>query len=196
MMQVRLFTGIFEEEMMIKKLIKSLAFLLVLSVVLSLTFRVLWIRDNVYSKEVFRDFYGLPENSTDVVFIGASGIKEYYIVPEAFHHNGISSYALATGNQPFGAAKYVIQEAEKTQDPEVYVVDIRMLIYDEYDEGAIRRIADPMKFSKTRTALIDDLLDYYEECNPELEVNRMDYYFSYSTYHSRWEESVSCGSIY
>ena len=72
---------------MIKKLIKSLAFLLALSVVLSLTFRVMWIRDNVYSKEVFSGFYGLPEDSTDVVFVGSSGIREYYIAPEAFHQS-------------------------------------------------------------------------------------------------------------
>ncbi|WP_195282626.1 hypothetical protein [Harryflintia acetispora] len=167
------------------KIIKSVIFCTFFVVLFQGVFRVLWFRDNVYSTEVFNQFYELPDNCVDAVFIGPSSVHEYWIADEAFHNYGITVYPLATGNQPFGVVKYLIQEAEKTQDPSLFLIDIRILAYGMPKEAEMRAVTDSMKFSLNRIRAIDYMLEqgFKDVSSP----SKTPYYFSFLKYHSRWK---------
>ncbi|MBQ9611279.1 MAG: hypothetical protein IJV14_01665 [Lachnospiraceae bacterium] len=168
---------------------KILAFAAALLLVLrSVTFP-LWLKDEGYSSEVFRSFYALPKESIDYAYIGSSAAREYFSQPEAFHALGGAGYALATSNQPFIAAKYLIEEIEKTQSPKVYLIEIRELTNTgAIREGDVRKVTDSMHLTSTRSKAVNALLENLQYENPEMEINKWDYYLSLSTYHTRYKE--------
>ena len=167
---------------------RGMLFLALLCTVLYVTFRVLWLWDDGYSREVLDDYYALPGNTVDAVYLGASGAREYYLAAEGFHHSGVAVYTLATSNEPLIAAKYLMTEAAKTQQPKVFIIDIRNVTQGRFFEGDIRKTTDAMRFSANRIRLIDRLLADLAQFDPGVEIKKTDYYFSFSTYHSRWED--------
>ena len=52
----------------------------------------------------------------------------YYAAPKIWADYGITTYPLSTNNQRPKAAKYLIQEAEKTQSPSLYIFEMRMYL--------------------------------------------------------------------
>ena len=169
--------------------LRTVVFLCALGFVLFYLTRTLWLWDDAYSATSMRDFYRLPKKTVDAVYIGSSGVKEYFIAGEAFKRNGITAYPVAITNQPAIAIPYLIEEVKKTQSPRLFLIDIRELINDgPLWDNIIRKTTDSMRFSKNRTALIDRLLSIYREEQPDKEFSKWDFYFSFSTYHHRWEE--------
>ena len=61
-----------------------------------------------------QSFYKLPKNTVDAVYIGSSGVKEFYIAPEGFADNGIAVYPIAASHQSSAAIPYLIEEVHKT----------------------------------------------------------------------------------
>lgn len=165
--------------------LRAVGFLCAFVLIFNAVFSVMWLSDNIYSRKTFEQFYSLEENTVDAVYIGASTVREYFIAPQAFYEKGIAVFPLAIGNQPFRAAKYLIREVQKTQKPSLYIVDIRNLLLDE-DPTSIRRTADSMRFSANRIEMIDYMLDGLPK--KYADVDRLDYYFSFTLYHSRWYE--------
>lgn len=174
----------------ISNICKVLVFALILGIVMCKTSDVLGEQDDTYTTYGFDQFYNLPENSVDVMTLGSSGMREFYNVNEAYAHNGIACATMATSGQPFVINKYLIEETEKTQHPKVYVIDIRQLEYSDDTNylTCLRRASDSMRFSKTRLDMIDRAIEIALQINPDQEVNKLDYYFSYFLYHSRWDE--------
>lgn len=160
---------------------------MVLLVLFCYTFSVLGYQDSDHSNLVFKQFYELPKNTVDAVYIGPSSARWYWNASYAFHKYGITVYPLATGNQPFSAAKYLIKEAEKTQNPSLYIIDIRMLYSDNLPyESFVRTVTDNMKFSANRFEAINDILKFGLQDNDN--YNIFDFYFSFTKYHTRWKE--------
>ncbi len=170
-------------------LVRAGIFLCALVFVLTVLTRILWLWDDAYSATVMRDFYHLPENSADVIYIGSSGVKEYYIAGEAYARRGITSYPVAISSQPAIAIPYLIEEVKKTQSPRVFLIDVRELINNgPLWDNTIRKTTDSLRLSANRTALIDRLLSVYREEQPDKNSNKWDFYFSFTTYHNRWED--------
>lgn len=169
---------------------KVVVFCLVLGAVMAATAGILGMQDDMYTAHAYEQFYELPENTVDVVTIGSSGTREFYNVSEAYNHNGIACATLGSSNQPFIATKYLIQEAEKTQHPKVYVIECRKVTDEDnaYYADFIRLVSDSMHQSRNRIAFIDRALDLNEEMNPGSEVNRMEYYLPFLYYHNRWDD--------
>lgn len=167
---------------------KVIFFLAIFAIIFKLIFSVIWYNDTEQSSNVFKQFYELPNNSVDVIYIGPSSVKYYWVASAAFHNYGISVYPLATGGQPFSACKYLIEEAEKTQNPVLYIIDIRMLASNDAPlDAEIRRVCDGMKNSANRIAAINHMTEFGARDIDESEFNRWDYYFSFQKYHSRWK---------
>ncbi len=166
---------------------RGMLFLALLYTVLYVTFRVLWLWDSGYSRKVFEEFYDMPRHSIDAVCFGSSGIREYFISVEGFHRCGAAIYNLGTSNQPFAATKYLIREVLKTQDPQVFVIDLRGVTDDVIVTANIRKVTDSMRFSANRKELIDVLLSQPIEIVSDETLDPMDFYFSFTTYHRRWE---------
>jgi len=175
-----------------KDVLKKIIDLGVFALVLVLGF--LWInkifgyQDNIHSKSVFEQFYDLPDNVVDVAWIGPSSVQEYIIPSQMYEERGITLYPLAIGSMPFDATELLIKEFEKTQDPKLYLVDLRDIAFSALSDPGIRRITDNMAFSRNRIDLVEKMLSDWESCFPGKKEDRFDYYFSFMKYHSRWTE--------
>lgn len=178
-----------------KNIIKTIVFLSIVCILFVNINSVLGYQDDTHTKALFNTFYDLPNDSLDAVWIGASAVQSTIVPSEAYTQSGIAMYTLSCASQPFGFAKYLIKECEKTQDPKVYLIDLRMLAYDAdvmgneiMNEMYVRHVTDSMKFSMNRIELIDYAITEMERLHPEEEINKFDYYFSFTKYHTRWSE--------
>ena len=171
-----------------RRIIALLIFTMLLTVTGYRVYHILGFQDNVHSKAVFEQFYDLPEDTLDVVWVGPSSVQEEVISSVMYDTNGITLYPFGLGNMPFNATEHIIREIEKTQNPEVYLVDIRDLAYCTLSETTIRRTVDNMKWSSNRVDTIKAMTADLERFYPYEEINMFDYYFSFTKYHSRWSE--------
>lgn len=82
------------------------------------------------------DFYRLEKDTVDVLFVGSSHV--YYSVNTCmlYDDHGIASYLLASPGQPVWISYYFLEEALKTQSPELVVFDVCTLYKKESDIGA------------------------------------------------------------
>lgn len=178
------------DKRIIGRVCRVVVFCLVLGVVMRLTAKVLWMQDDTYTVHGFEQFYDLPENTVDVMTLGASGMREFYNCNEAYAYNGLACMTLATSGQPFIANKYLMMETERTQHPKVYFIEVRQLENNDDGEYAncLRKVVDAMHFSRNRIDLINRGLEINAEIHPDEEINKIDYFFSYFLYHSRWDE--------
>ena len=122
-------------------------------------------RSEDMAKERFNSFYSQPENSLDAVIIGSSSVDRYWIPSLAYQNYGIAVYGLSSGNQPAVFAKYLIKEVEKTQDVDVYLIDIRGMIRSSGStkELDVRRVTDNLRMSPNRYNAVKAALDYLEQ---------------------------------
>lgn len=178
-----------------RKIIRTIVFLSIVCIIFAYVSSILRYQDETHTRALFDTFYELPENSLDVVWIGASAVQSTILPSEAYKESGIAMYTLSCASQPFGFAEYLIKECEKTQDPKVYLIDLRMLAYDAdvmgneiMSEMYVRHVTDSLKFSINRMELINYAIDEMEKLHPENEINKFDYYFSFTKYHTRWSQ--------
>ena len=153
-----------------KETLKILIFFIVFAVLL-LPVSYLLRPDDGHTKAAFAGFYAEENNTLDTVFIGSSAAYRYFVPPLLWKNYGVTSYLLATSAQPLDTVPYIIAEAEKTQSPKLYVVEIRRLIMEDYNiknnlyqessdrESQLRQVADNMKYSHNRTQLINSTVD-------------------------------------
>lgn len=92
-------------------------------------------------------FRNLPKNSIDVLVLGSSH-AQYSMNPAVFYvETGIYSYVLGSGCQPMTMSYYMLQEALKTQSPEVVVLDVFTMMPAQavcYGEGMFYVAIDQM----------------------------------------------------
>jgi len=132
--------------------------------------------------EGFRTFYKLPRNSVDVIFIGPSSVYSSWQPAKAFVESGIASMNLASPGQPF-AAKNLMIEAKKTQNPKLFVIDL-FSAPNIPSENRITQLGESMKFSINRIKTLNTLLDAIGKSTKE----KLDYFFPIGLYHSRWKK--------
>ena len=76
------------------------------------------------------DGYYLEEkNSLDVVFIGASDIYASFAPGLAYEKFGFTSYSYATASSTAGAAKTMLKEVMRTQNPQKIVIEVNAFLY-------------------------------------------------------------------
>jgi hypothetical protein len=159
------------------------AFLLIFLVLLLAVSYI--VRTNGEVKDRFSGFYAEKNDTLDIVMIGSSPVFPYYAAPKLWGETGIAMYPLASNMQRPAAMKYLVEEAEKSQSPELYIFEMRMYtIKDEYlrDNMAYTRgVTDNMKYSWHRYETVKALV-------PEKEVESMlPYYFDIMKYHTNWK---------
>jgi len=174
-----------------KKCIKIIAFCLIALMIFTLVFRILWIS---YSSGSYREFYKEKDNTANVVLIGTSTIRRDWISLEAWRETGYNYFAMCSVAQPLPLIKYLMIESEKTQSPDLYVIDLRSMSLpggSYVKSGDIRRVTDNMKISANRKAAIDDSLKF---AGIKTSNGNRDYYFSFMYYHSMWK-NISLSNI-
>ena len=180
------------------QIIRTVAFLLVVSVLL-LTLCDLFEYENSHISERIETYQQLPEDTVDAVLVGTSGIDRYWVTPKAYEEHGITAYPLSTDGMPPWMIKIMLKEAEKNQDLQLAVIDMRSFLT-TYKEGshkfdaAARRVIDGLDFfSFTRYEAISTTLKLRMKTgDPEAERYDPSYFLSFVKYHSKWEsESFS-----
>lgn len=141
------------------------------------------VRTNGDVKDRFSGFYAEKEDTLDIVMIGSSPIFPFYSAPKLWGESGITMYPLSSNVQRPAAMKYLVEEAEKTQSPSLYIFEMRMYTMD--DEGLLenmaytRGVTDNMKYSLNRVRTIQALVPQEE--------GRLSYYIDFFKYHTNWK---------
>lgn len=171
-----------------KKFIRCIIFLIIFCFMWTIVFKVLWL-----GKTDVGYFYEEPKNSLDVVYTGASNALAHYNTVLAFNLYGFTTGMLSTNGQPFSATKYLMQEAEKYQNPKLYVIDIARVGngYQDTQGSKKRDVIDSLKNSKNRIDAINGMLKY-TDVKKEDYIN---YYFSFLLYHNKWKTPTKTNII-
>ncbi len=143
------------------------------------------VRTNGDVKDRFAGFYAEKNDTLDIVMIGSSPVFPYYIAPKLWGETGIAMYPLSSNMQRTVAMKYLVEEAEKTQSPKLYIFEMRM--YTMSDEGLsanmayTRGVTDNLKYSRNRIRTIQAMVPEDDE------EGRISYYLDIMKYHTNWK---------
>ncbi len=167
-----------------KQAVKAILFVLIFLFLLrSVTYML---RTNGDIKEIFLGFYAEPEDTLDVVMIGSSPVYPFYAAPKMWGEYGFTMYPLSSNVQRPKAATYLVEEALKTQSPELFVFELRMYAYEDgsmaENMAYTRGVTDNLKYSLNRIRLINSMVPEVSE--------RYTYYFDIFKYHSNWKTLI------
>ena len=143
------------------------------------------VRTNGDVKDRFSGFYAEKDDTLDIVMIGSSPVFPYYAAPKLWGETGIAMYPLSSNVQRPVAMKFLVQEAEKSQSPELYIFEMRMFTME--DEGLRENIAytrgvtDNMRYSYLRYKTIQAMVPEDDE------EGRISFYLDIMKYHTNWK---------
>jgi len=179
--------------MTVKEKKRVIIFAAILILFLVYLLRVFDLEERERTSSFFDAFYAEKENTMDAVYFGTSAANRYWIPTEAYEKHGMTVYGLSTASQPMVLIKYLIKEVEKTQDPQLYIIELRSAMHkpDGFHEVFIRRVTDNMKMSKNRIDAINATLDYAAKGINKVTQERASYYFPFLKYHARWDGDMN-----
>ena len=146
------------------------------------------VRTNGDVKDRFSGFYAEKNDTLDIVMIGSSPVFPYYVAPKLWGETGIAMYPLSSNVQRPAAMKYLVQEAEKSQSPELYIFEMRMFTMEDAglseNMAYTRGVTDNMRYSYLRYKTIQAMVpEDYEE-------GRLSFYLDIMKYHTNWKMLV------
>lgn len=167
-----------------KQAVQSMIFIVVfLYILMTVTYII---RTNGDVKDRYTGFYAEPDHTIDVAMIGSSPVYPYYATPMMWGEYGMAAYPISSNLQRPVAATYMVEEVRKTQEPELYVFEMRMYTARDGDltnnMAYTRGVTDNMKYSWNRIKTINAMVDDVSE--------RHTYYFDIFKYHSNWKTMV------
>lgn len=169
-----------------KNILRTLAFVLALAAalwVLSVPFTV----DTPTSKRIVQGALNQPEDSLQAVYIGNSGVYRFWQPAVAWDSDGIAVMNLATASMPGVATQYLMEETLKSQDVDMFIVDLRAYTDSELNEANLHNIIDFLPLDFTRLRLVTRLCLYQRYWPYEA----LEYYFPVLRFHARWNELES-----
>ena len=171
--------------------VRFVVFLCIIALVILGCTKVFDFADAERSDEVMDQFYGQEKDTIDCVYFGSSATQRAWVVPVAYHDEGVASYSLACGTQPFILTQYLMEEALKTQSPRLFIVEMRGLCQDPDAlwDVSVRRMVDNMKPSMTKYHAIKTVTEYAKHGPNSVDLTGLSYYFPLFKYHSRWNPS-------
>lgn len=142
-------------------------------------------------------FYALDENTLNVAFVGSSAFYRMCNTTVIYNEKGYTSYNYTAPAFPFEITTDAIKEIKKTQDPDLFVVDLRRFYHQivERDAGYYdnenfvagrlsfyNRIINNMPVSFRRFAMTEKVI-------PELikENEAFDWQFEFRRTHDNWK---------
>lgn len=169
-----------------KHLLKVGCFVCLLCMMLGFLAKFLQV-NNFYDQVRIKGFYMEPEDSLDVVFIGASEAYNAFSPGMAWEQYGFTSYVYATSGAPISLVKSQLIEVQKTQSPKLIVIEINGALYgkDEYQtrESALRSYIDNIPWSENKVDTIRHVVPKEEQ---------QSYFVPFLKYHSNWKRIDTC----
>ncbi len=170
------------------EVLRAVAFLLIAFLCFTLATRVFCYDDPLDSEHVWGDYYEQPKGTIDGAYFGTSITQRGWISPVAYKNEGLCIYNLATASQPIVLTKYMMEEAQKTQDIKLFIIDIRDACKsaDVLKEDAIRRITDTVHSSPNRFSMTRGALDFAARGENRIDTKDLSYFIRIMKYHGRW----------
>lgn len=167
-----------------------LVFLICAGVLFCYLNKVFSMGDSDANRQTFKAFYSLDENTVDVAYFGTSASNRYFINPKAFHDEGISSFTMATMGMPLFFVPNLIEEVEKTQDPQLFIIELRWVDKEreQISDAHIRRVTDNMRMSENKVDAIEKAFEFMDGCSGSLgdiTFNEVEYLVPIIKYHGR-----------
>ena len=174
----------------IKKTVRVIAFLAIFLLLFIHVSYILRPYAGSASRKNICGFYAEDEKSLDVVFVGSSSVFSFWEPMRFWEKYGVTSYNYATGTLPPQLITWEIREIQKTQDPALYVIDLRPFTVAETGyyqqreipnmeyEVPLRNSLDNMKYSVGRIRAINDTVPASED--------KLTYYIDLLRYHTEW----------
>lgn len=165
-----------------KKSIKVIAFILIF-VVCFFTVQGLLTGD-VDTRDYRRidGFFKQRDNSLDAVFLGSSATYAFWTPAVAYREHGITVYSLSNAKQEILTAKYLIDDARKSQPDALYIVNL-VSVTEQYN-FRIHSVLDgyPNTINKFK------MIHYMAELGDYTLGERMEFYFPIIRFHDRWSD--------
>lgn len=191
-----------------KQFLRMFLFLGLTFGMVSLLFYIFQSNQNDNPARRWNGFYAEENNSLDGVFLGASMVDRAWISPMAWNDSGIAVYPVSTGGFPISATTSVMAEILKTQDPDVFIIDVHgVRSYSPYaTQSDLRNLVDSMSYlSPNRINAFKKVAAFNDAYEAEFgEVTPRDdspsaakpvidwsYYLPFINYHARWETGLS-----
>lgn len=129
---------------------------------------------------LLQPFYQLPENSVDIVMLGASNVYTSLLPMELWKEFGYTSFNLGTSMQTIPFSYYLAKDAIQTQRPSFIILDVNAAGDAPVPASAfVHGIVDNMQRPSTKAQAILTLTkkeDWFR------------YFVSIYEFHSRWKE--------
>lgn len=129
------------------------------------------------------DFYNEPENSLDVVIMGASDVCTGFAPGYAYDKYGYTSYAYAMDSNPGPLYKAQLKEVLKKQNPGLIIIEIEGFLHDndenQTDEARLRLFAESIPMSLNKLEAI--FQHPYED--------KLSCLFPFIKYHGNWQNT-------
>lgn len=94
--------------------------------------------------QLFRDksttlagYYSIPDNTVDTIIVGSSHVNSGYIPAVLWKEYGISAYNVYSWSQPIWISYHYIEEALKSQDIKLVVLDMYGMMYGNSHEQPV-----------------------------------------------------------
>lgn len=159
-----------------KRFLKIATLLVAILVVAWLAQHYVMARLDVHQRRI-EGFYMEEKDSLDMMILGASETYNGYIPAKAWDEYGITSYLYGYQANPVTLWSYQLKEIEKTQHPDVLLIECNGAVYDEEnlnDPAELRFMSDDMPFSRNKIELIND----------RATESKLSYYFPILKYHA------------
>ena len=164
-----------------KKVIRCIAFLVIMFLVLGRTYDILKWKDTSgdYLSST-KQLYSTEDNLIDIVFFGSSHCYCGISPDVLWGDYGFAAFNMTTSGQDKMSTSHLLKEVLKTQSPNVVCVELWGLTFDEHAvEGNVHRNMLAMDLSQNSISLIKEYID---------EEEQMDYILRWPIVHTRYKE--------
>lgn len=167
---------------------KITAFVLVIALVVCVLNDIFNYPNSTLYVKRYHTYNTLEENTVDAVYIGSSVVDRSWCSTEAYSKYGMTVYPYSSDAVPCVLSKYMMKEAEKTQNPKLWIFDIRNFTTDPTADGQaekVRRVTDLWPLSKNKIEALNSAFVYLKQ-NEEFK-NDSSWYIPLVKYHGRWD---------
>ena len=178
-----------------KQFLRTVCFLL-LAVLLFLLLCDLFDSNTGHITQRIRTYRDQKPGAIDAVYIGTSGVDRYWIAAKAYEDYGMTVYPLSSDGAPCWLMLNQIRDAQRTQTPQLYILDLRSFTWDvksdiPRSEVRARRIIDVLPFfSSNRLDAIKRSSALLHEVDPEnYPQNDLSFYLPFIRQHDKWHNA-------
>lgn len=143
--------------------------------------QLLFANDGSSESVLLQGFYLEEPDSLDIVVMGASEIMNDYCAPEMYREHGYTSYPYCFAVNSVPLWKYELTEIERTQHPQVLVIELNGALYEEdsmiHSEDCVRLLGDNLPISGNGIRFAREMAQHPLES-----------IFPVIKYHYRWTE--------